>query len=179
MFDLKDLIESSLHRLPGESYSGESCFGGILLTPQGIIPLGDWFCGVWYPGEIDSPGYDNPGRLTLRSMNMIPRAFWHCAVRYPGRFKKIRITQRIPNPNKKKISHWSVTQAGSNYEKAGGRKSRCTVPLHMGWICSLVRTPFSLFSPTLAITFRILSALFELLRSLVRYPFLLLLINFI
>ena len=40
---LEDLIESSLHWLP----------------------RGDWLCAVWYPGEIEWPGYHTPGRFQL------------------------------------------------------------------------------------------------------------------
>ena len=34
------------------------------MTPQSLIPPGDRLTRVSYPGEIDSPGYHIPGRLT-------------------------------------------------------------------------------------------------------------------
>ena len=39
------------------------------------------------------------------------------------------------------LTHWSVAQAGSNDKKTGGRKSRWTVPLRVGFIiCSDIST---------------------------------------
>ena len=65
------------------------------LTVSGMIPLGDWLARVRYPGEpcfgefcIDSPGYDTPGRLTLRGI-------------IPWGDRKIWITRQILKQNKK------------------------------------------------------------------------------
>ena len=46
-------------------YPGESCLADF---------FNEWLAGVWYVGEIDSPGYPPPGTLTRRGI--IPRGDW-------------------------------------------------------------------------------------------------------
>ena len=71
---------------------------------------------------VDSAQY----RVTLRSMILRRawlRAVWYCR-------ESISKNSNISTKIKTILTHYSVAQAGSNYEKTG-QKSRWTVPLHM------------------------------------------------
>ena len=122
----------------------------------GILYPGDWLAGISHPGEIDTPGYYTLGRLTRRdiipqgdwlagisytreidSLGYYIREDWLAGILYPreidssgyhtpGRFRKIWITRRNLNQNRKNSS---VDQAGLNVENNGGRKPRWAVPL--------------------------------------------------
>ena len=90
------------------------------MTRWGIISRGVmfwwifyWLAKVWYHVEIDTQGYDTPGRLTR--LGMIPWGDWLTRVWYHGESDspaydalgsqifglKIRITLRIFNRNRK------------------------------------------------------------------------------
>ena len=80
-------------------------FEGLkILTRLSMILRGDWLAWESYPCEIDLPGYQGD--------------------------RKIRISQRILNQNKNILTHWSVSQKVSNYEKTESRRSPWTVPLN-------------------------------------------------
>ena len=60
-------------------------------TRQGMMPQGDCLARVWYPREIDSPGYHTPGRflkilITRRNLNP-NRKYVNSLFRGPGRFE--------------------------------------------------------------------------------------------
>ena len=67
------------------------------LTHRGMIPRGVmfwqifyWLAGVWYSREIDSPGYQTPGRLknSINSANSSPNSkYFNPLVISPGRFE--------------------------------------------------------------------------------------------
>ena len=57
---------------------------------------------------------------------------------------KIKKTQRNLSQNRKYFNNWSVTQADSNKEKNGGRKSRWTVPLMILEVSFTVSFKFNL-----------------------------------
>ena len=65
----------------------------------------------------DSAQYDTAQNLTLRSMIL------------RGTSEKLEYLGKNKTKNENVLTHWSVAQAGSNYEKTGGRKSRWTVLL--------------------------------------------------
>ena len=46
-----------------------------------------------------------------------------------GTSEKLEYLSENETKNENILTHWSVTQAGSNYEKNGSQKSRWTVPL--------------------------------------------------
>ena len=89
------------------------------------------FPGVCDLGESISPGYhtaqsQSPRGIILRKVNLP-------GVSYPGEsvFSTLKYEYLCENEtkNENNLTRWSVTQAGSNYEKNGGPKSRWTVPL--------------------------------------------------
>ena len=86
--------------LPGVSYPGESdspwYHTPVCQSPWGIIPQRVNLPGVSYPCESISPGYDTPASQSPQGIIPLRVTFFD---------------------TKFLISHWSVAQAGLNYEK--------------------------------------------------------------
>ena len=72
---------------------------------------------VSYCVEIDSAQCHTVGRLTLRRKKL------------HGDSEKFEYLTENQIKIENSLAHWSVTQAGLNDEKTGGRKSRWSVPL--------------------------------------------------
>ena len=65
-------IDSPRYATPGRF---DESFGSM--TPRGMIPRQDWLCAVWYPGELDLPGYHTPGSHIWRVFYWLAGVWYH------------------------------------------------------------------------------------------------------